>query len=246
MKILLIKPKWFVHGGIYKYLDSVKFTPLHITIIAALSEGHDVTVVDNDWEKIPYEQHFDLVGITCTTFTSERVYALADKFRSLGSKVVLGGVHPSLMPDECLQHADAVVIGEAEYIWREVLKDAENNSLKKKYHNPRPVDMNDVPFPRRDLLKTNYWMASVQATRGCPNSCKFCYLPHVPWSKHRKRDINLVYEEVKSLKQRYMFFVDDNMFADEDYAIELCERIAPLKKFWSIQAPTTIAYNNKL
>ena len=131
MKILLVKPKWFVHGGVYRFLENVKFTPLHIAIIAALSEGHDVTLVDNDWEEIPYDQDFDLVGITVATFTSERVYEIADKFRSRGVKVVLGGVHASLLPDECLQHVNAVVIGEAEYTWKDVLRDAQNNSLKK-------------------------------------------------------------------------------------------------------------------
>ncbi len=246
MKILLIKPRWFIHGGVYRYLEEVKFTPLHIAIIAALSEGHNVTLVDNDREEIPYDQDFDLVGITVTTFTSEKAYGIAERFRSRGAKVVLGGVHASLLPDECLQHADAVVVGEAEHVWKDVLNDAENNSLKRKYYHPRPVDMNDVPFPRRDLLSEDYWVATVQATRGCPNKCRFCYLPNVPWRTHRKRDVDLVYEELKRLKQKIVFFVDDNMFADQDYVIRLCEKIAPLKKVWSIQAPSNIAYNDRL
>jgi len=246
MKILLIKPKWFVKGGVYRFLENVKFTPLHIAIIAALSEGHDVTLVDNDWGDIPYEKDFDLVGITVATFTSERAYEIADRFRSRGAKVVMGGVHACLLPDECLRHADAVVVGEAEYVWKDVLNDVENNSLGKKYYNPNPVDMNDVPLPRRDLLKGDYWVATVQASRGCPNRCKFCYLPNVPWHAFRKRDVNLVYEELKRLKQKIVFFVDDNMFADEEYVIELCEKIAPLKKAWSVQAPSNIANNDRL
>ncbi len=246
MKILLVKPRWFVHGGVYRYLENVKFTPLHIAIIAALSEGHDVTLADNDWERIPYDEDFDLVGITAATFTSERVYEIAKRFRERGAKVVIGGVHASLLPDECLQHADAVVIGEAEYVWKDLLKDAQNGSLKKKYYQPRPVDMDDVPFPRRDLLNEDYWVATVQATRGCPNNCRFCYLPNVPWKKHRKRDVNLIYEELKRLKQKVIFFVDDNMFADEDYVLRLCEKIAPLGKVWSVQAPSNIAYNDRL
>jgi len=246
MRILLIKPRWFIHGGVYRYLENVKFTPLHIAIIGALSEGHDVTLVDNDWEEIPYGEHFDLVGITVATFTSERAYEIAGRFRNQGAKVVLGGVHASLLPDECLRHADAVVIGEAEYVWKDLLSDVGSGSLKKKYHQPRPVDMDDVPFPRRDLLNEDYWVATVQATRGCPNSCRFCYLPSVPWKAHRKRDVDLIYEELKHLKQKVIFFVDDNLFADEDYVLRLCERIAPLKKVWSVQAPSNIAYNDRL
>ncbi len=246
MRILLIKPKWFVHGGVYRFLEEVKFTPLHIAIIAALSDGHEVQLCDNDWEEIPWEEDFDLVGITTATFTSQRAYELADRWRARGAQVVLGGVHASLLPTECLEHADAVVVGEAEYIWQDVLRDAEAHRLEGVYAQDRPTDMNDVPFPRRDLFREDYWVATVQATRGCPNRCRFCYLPNVPWHEHRVRDIDLIYRELAELPQKVVFFVDDNMFADEDYVLRLCERIAPLKKLWSVQAPTNIARNPAL
>ncbi|MDD5089991.1 MAG: radical SAM protein [Candidatus Wallbacteria bacterium] len=246
MKILLVKPRWFVHGGVYRFLDDVRFTPLHLAILAALSPGHDVTIIDNDWEEIPFNCEFDLVGVTVTTFTSEKAYEIADKFRHLGVRVVFGGAHASLMPEECLLHADSVVVGEAEYVWPQILKDALSNSLKTKYHNPLPVNMNDVPFPQRGLCDRDNRIATVQATRGCTNSCKFCYLPDVPWHEFRKRDIDLVYEELKNLKQKIVFFVDDNMFADQDYVIRLCEKITPLKLIWSIQAPSDIADNDRL
>ncbi len=246
MKILLIKPKWFVHGGVYRFLEEVKFTPLHIAVIAALSDGHEVRLCDNDWEEIPYGESFDLVGITTATFTSGRAYEIADRWRSRGAKVVLGGVHASLMPDECLEHADAAVVGEAEYVWKDVLRDAEAGRLRGVYDQGRPTDMNDVPLPRRDLFKEDYWVATVQASRGCPNRCRFCYLPSVPWHRHRIRDIDLVYEELKGLRQNVVFFVDDNMFADEDYVIRLCRKIAPLGKLWSVQAPTNVARNEAL
>ena len=96
MRILLIKPKWFVHGGVYRFLEDVRFTPLHIAIIAALSDGHEVRLCDNDWEEIPWDEPFDLVGITAATFTSQRAYELAGQWRTRGAKVVLGGVHASL------------------------------------------------------------------------------------------------------------------------------------------------------
>jgi len=246
MKILLIKPKWFIRNGLYRFVNDIKFTPLHLGIIAALSDGHEVKIVDADWEGLPYEEDFDLVGITVTTFTSEQAFDISAKFRSKGSKVVLGGVHPCLMPDECLEHADSIVIGEAEYTWPEVLKDAENGVLKKIYRNDKLVDMKDVPFPRRDLLLESSWIACVQITRGCPNTCRYCYLPNVPWRTFRKRNIGDVYNELKNIKQKVIFFVDDNLFADVDYAIELFDRIAPLKKLFSVQAPTTITENKLL
>ncbi len=246
MKILLVKPRWFVHGGQYRYLEHVRFTPLSLGILASLSPGHDVRIVDGDWQKVPVEEKFDLVGITAATFTSERAFALAAEFRKRDSRVVLGGVHPTIMPDECLNHADAVVIGEAEYAWPEILRDAEKGKLEKVYRAEKLTDMNDVPMPRRDLLDEQSWFATVQATRGCPNSCKYCYLPSVSWREFRKRAPELVQEEVRQLKQKLLFFVDDNIFADRAYALDVFRRIAPLRKVWSIQAPTTIGDDDEL
>lgn len=246
MRVLLVKPRWFVHGGIYRYLERTRFTPLNLCLLAALSDGHDVTVIDGDWEDIPFDKEFDVVGITSTTFTSQRAYDIAARFRRAGAKVVIGGVHATLAPEECARHADAVVVGEADGIWPEILRDVERNSLKSIYRNDVPVDMNRVPPARRELLSSDYWVATVQATRGCPNSCRFCYLPNMPWHAHRKRDVGLVREEVSGIRQRLVYIVDDNLFADEAYAERLFDEIAPFRKDWSIQAPTTIGRNPRM
>ena len=246
MRILLVKPRWFVHGGQYRYLENVQFTPLSLGILAALSNGHELKIVDEDWQNIPLDERFDLVGITATTFTSERVYGLTRKFKQQGAKVILGGVHPSILPEECLDHADSVVIGEAEYVWKDVLRDAKKGTLARIYRSDRPTDMNDIPFPRRDLLDEPSWFTCIQATRGCPNSCQYCYLPSTPWKEYRKRAVELVVEEIRSLKQKIFFFVDDNLFADRNYAIRLFKAIAPLKKSWAIQSPTTIGDDDEL
>ena len=246
MKILLLKPRWFVRGGQYRYLEHVRFTPLSLGILAALSNGHEVRVVDGDWEPIPFDQDFDLVGITVTTFTSERAFALAERFRERGAKVVLGGVHPSILPEECLDHADSVVVGEAEYVWQDVLRDAEKNRLKRRYQADRLTDMDDVPMPRRDLLSEPSWFACVQATRGCPNACRYCYLPSVPWRKFRKRSVELVSEEIRRLRQKLIFFVDDNLFADREYALRVFKTISPHKNTWAVQTPATIGDDDDL
>jgi len=246
MKILLVKPRWLVKDGVYRFLTHVSFEPLHLGILAALSDGHEVKVVDHDWDELPSGERFDLVGLTATTFSSQRAFDLADGFRQRGAKVVIGGVHACLMPEECLQHADAIVIGEAEYVWPQLLKDAAAGALKQTYQQDRPTDMDDVPIPRRDLYRRDPLVGMLQATRGCNHSCKFCYLPNVPWHEHRRRSPDKVYEEMKGMKQRIVFFVDDNLFVDEEYAIALCEKIAPLKKAWSVQAPTNITRNPRL
>ena len=246
MRILLVKPRWFVHGGQYRYLENVRFTPLSLGILAALSDGHEVKIADEDWQAIPLDEGFDLVGITVTTFTSERVYDLTHKFKKRGAKVILGGVHPSILPDECLDHADSVVVGEAEYVWKDVLRDVEKGALERVYSAERLTDMNDVPFPNRALLDESSWFTCIQATRGCPNSCRYCYLPSTPWREYRKRSVELVVEEIRTLRQKIFFFVDDNLFADRDYAIRLFNAIVPLKKSWAIQGPTTIGDDDEL
>jgi radical SAM superfamily enzyme YgiQ (UPF0313 family) len=246
VRILLVKPKWSVRSGEYRFLANVRFQPLHLGILAALSPGHEVRVIDHDWDEIPYGEDFDLVGITVTTFSSERAFAIADRFRKKGVPVVLGGVHACLLPDECLEHADAVVIGEAEYVWPRLLEDVATGALQRTYRQDRPTDMDDVPIPRRDLLRQDRRVGIVQATRGCHHACRFCYLPNVPWHAHRRRSLDKVYAEIEGMKKEFIFFVDDNLFVDEDYAIALCEKIAPLGKVWSVQAPTTITDNPRL
>jgi radical SAM superfamily enzyme YgiQ (UPF0313 family) len=246
MRILLVKPKWSVRNGEYRFLTDVRFQPLHLGILAALSPGHEVKLIDHDFDEVPLGEDFDLVGITATTFSSQRAFAIADGFRQRRIPVVMGGVHACLMPEECLGHADAVVIGEAEYVWPQVLADVAAGALKQTYRQERPTDMDDVPIPRRDLMHQDPRVGMVQATRGCHHACRFCYLPSVPWHAHRRRSLDKIHAEIEGMKQEFIFFVDDNLFVDEDYAIALCEKIAPLKKVWSVQAPTTITSNPKL
>jgi radical SAM superfamily enzyme YgiQ (UPF0313 family) len=106
--------------------------------------------------------------------------------------------------------------------------------------------MNDVPFPRRDLLAEPSWFACIEATRGCPNACRYCYLPSVPWRAFRKRAPERVSEELRRLKQKLVFFVDDNLFADRDYALNLFRTVAGHRKTFAIQAPATLGSDEEL
>ncbi len=246
MKILLVKPKWNIGYGQVRYGKGVRFPTLALGIIAALSEDHDVEVVDANWKPIPYDRDFDLVGITSTTFTADDAYDIARRFRARGAKVVLGGVHATILPDEARQHVDAVVVGEAEYVWAQVLRDAERGSLQPQYMADRPTDMKDVPFARRELLDEHSWFTVFEASRGCPNKCRYCYLPQTPWAAFRPRPVEHVVEEMRSLKQNLFVFADENLLSDRDHAIRLFRAIAPLKKSWLIQAPTTIGRDEEL
>ncbi|MBN1945234.1 MAG: B12-binding domain-containing radical SAM protein [Bradymonadales bacterium] len=248
MRILFISPRWAGYKKTDRnYQREMAAYPLTLGILAGLSEGHQVRLVDEHREPVPFDEPWDLVGITTTTYRSNRAYQIADRFRELGIRVVLGGIHPTLMPTEALQHADAVVRGEAEPIWGRVLSDAENGTLGGLYEGGMTLDMASIPFPRRDLYgpqpQPTTW---IQATRGCSLCCKFCYLQYTGWGTHRQRPVELVIEEMKTLSHNLIFLVDDNLFVDRDYAMSLMERMIPLNKLWWSQAPTTVAYDEEL
>ena len=247
MKILLIKPKWYLENAPYKYNEVIRFPPVNLGIIAALSEGHDVEIVDEDEEEIPFHKTYDVVGITVVAFTANRAFEISERFRDSKTKTILGGIHPSLVPNECIKHADSVVIGEVEYQWKRILKDIKENELKRFYDCSKDmVKMDNIPIPRRDLYKKRYIFEAIQTTRGCTNKCKFCYLNDVPWSKFRKRNIQEVIDEIKSIKTKNIIFLDDNLFLDKEYAKKLFYAMIPLKKMWWAQAPTNISDDPEL
>ncbi|MCD4779473.1 MAG: radical SAM protein [Candidatus Omnitrophica bacterium] len=237
MRILFIKPSWF-RNSIYADCVFTKVPPLNFGILAALSGSHDVKIADEDVEDIPFSEQWDLVAISVATMTAVESYQIAGRFRTMRVKVVLGGVHISLLQSEALQHADSLVIGEAERVWPALLSDFPK--LKSTYYDPEPVDMDTVPIPRRDLFYQKYRAAPLQITRGCIHSCRYCYLQKVPWKKYRMRDPKLVAEEVAKISKKYLFVVDDNMYIDRAYVMKVASHLAPLKKFWWSQAPVSI------
>src|SRR4030043_175005 len=146
-KLLLVSPS----HGCRKKLKAIKIPQLSLHILASLTPNDvEITVVDEEIREIDFSLDFDLVGISCMTATANRSYQLSDRYRQRGSKVVLGGIHPTILPQEAIQHADAVVIGEAEGCWTDVINDFRKGRLQKFYHVPEP-DLSKFPFPRRDF-----------------------------------------------------------------------------------------------
>jgi len=153
----------------------------------------DITVVDEEIREIDFSLDFDLVGISCMTATANRTYQLSDMFRKRGSKVVLGGIHPTILPQEAIEHADAVVIGEAEGCWADVINDFRKSNLQKFYHVPEP-DLSKLPFPRRDFRidKALFNCVGLLTTRGCPYACEFCSVTDFYGRKIRHRPVSRV------------------------------------------------------
>ena len=228
MRILLIEP----HEGakqVYLYRFGL-FRSLSLEQIAALTPPeHDVTIINTKIQDIDYARHYDLVGLSLLTCTATRGYAIADTFRASGVPVVLGGWHPSAMPQEAKTHADAVVIGEAELVWGQLLKDLQQGTLKPYYQADRLAIGDEIPAPRRIGLRS-YVPASIQATRGCPTNCWFCCQHVIEGVYFRPRKINAVVDEITTLPDKVLHFIDSSLTINPTYSKDLFKAMKPLGK----------------
>jgi len=249
-RVLLIFPR---EKGIKFSNDTLyPFPILGLTLLASLfPKTYEVKIINEVIERVDFDADIDLVGITALTCVVERAYAIADRFRERGVKVILGGVHPSLLPEEAKEHADSVFIGEAEGVFQQVLQDFEVGELKPFYKNQEWFDLSEMPIPRRDLLGIHYksFFKAIETTRGCPNRCEFCSVPTINGKCYRTRPLEEVDHELSQIvdkKGEYLFLVDDNVTAKEDYALGLFEIFKRYRVRWMGFATVQIARNENL
>jgi len=238
MKIALLSPTGAMHRYDGSFGKALHYAPLTLTTLAALVPPGleaEVVIYDESVEAIPLDIDADIIGITAITGTSVRAYRYADYFRSKGIFTVLGGVHPSMLPNEASEHADAVFVGVADDTWPEFLLDfATKMPLKKIYHQNDDLTLAGRPFPRRDLLKRGGYSTinTVEAIRGCTLPCTFCAYPAAFGRKLYKRPVKELLREIEQLDGKIVLFPDVNLLADRQYAIELFTGMIPLKKWW--------------
>ncbi len=242
MRVHLIAPS----GGMKLHgFGREAFPPLGLMVLAAHTPRDvDVRLINENLERIDFADTPDLVGITATTAGAIRAYEIADRYRELGVKVVLGGIHASMVPEEALAHADSVVVGEAEALWPGVIADADAGRLEPVYRAEGFPDFQRPRLPRRDVADPKgYWVPNmVQTSRGCPHNCTFCTVTRFNGRRPRMRDVDSVLAEVEPLPrsrfmgQQVVFFVDDNIGANPNRAKELFKALIPMKIFWGSQA----------
>jgi radical SAM superfamily enzyme YgiQ (UPF0313 family) len=224
--------------------------PLGIAMVAALTPPEvEVSLTDENVTVIDFQKEIDLVGITALTDTASRAYKIADNFRARGVKVILGGVHPSFLPEEASQHADAVVIGEAEGNWPSLINDFKGNKLQKVYRQCERPSLVNIPIPRRELFAEGAYILkqTISATRGCPYDCSFCSVTSFFGRTYRRRPINEILKEIETLNHKKPIgFVDDNIFGNPKYAKELLRALTPYKIKWIAQASVMIARDDEL
>jgi radical SAM superfamily enzyme YgiQ (UPF0313 family) len=249
-RLLLINPVGRRSGFLLSRFSTVQ--PLSLAYVASVtpSDWH-VTIADEVFEDVATREA-DLIGITAFTSNINRAYELAARYRASGIKVVLGGIHASMLPEEALKYADAVVVGEAEGIWRRVLEDFENGRMSGAYTGPRVDLESSPPRPRRDLLNPRYLFQSVQTSRGCPFNCEFCSVSNYLGTAYRQRDPDDVLDELSSVPSKYILFLDDNLVGysarSRDRAKQLFEGMIRkgLKKRWWMQTSINSADDEEL
>jgi radical SAM superfamily enzyme YgiQ (UPF0313 family) len=204
--------------------------PMTFSILAALTpKEYNIKVVEGEYKDINFNEKYDLVGITSTTCFANMAYEIADEFRRHNVKVVLGGWHASALPKEAKQHADAVIIGEAEETWPKLLQDFKFGKLKPFYMPTKPADPTSIPHPY-DVYPNSPGIG-IQATRGCPMGCSFCSITNTQHTKvFRKRPLDFVIEEIILNTDKLFIFQDASLTIDRNYTKELFKKMKGLNK----------------
>ena len=207
---------------------------LALIILQGLTpKEHQVVTVDEEAEDIDLEHDCDLVGISFMTSNASRAYWLAREFKKRGRTVILGGVHPTLLPDEASPYADSVVIGEAEGVWAKLLEDHQKGCLKKTYHNPRPDLSVYVPKDFSKVVKRRLFaLVPIVTSRGCPYHCDFCCVTDLFGKEIRHIPVENVVRDIQESGRKNFIFLDDNIIGHPSYAKELFAALKPLKISW--------------
>jgi len=259
MKILLILPagenvRVTRERPVVPRRAMLRFSVLPLTTVAALTPPeHNVRIIDENVEALDFDADCDAVGVTFMTALAPRAYDIAREFKARGKIVVGGGYHPTLCPDEAAEHFDAIVVGDAEDTWPQVLKDIEVGRLQKVYRSDMGhlgrVPTFHTPIPRRELLShtAEHYVTvnAVQTGRGCPHACRYCSVTVFHRSSYRHRPLTDVLEELEQIPRNFIF-VDDNIISDRQFAHELFTAMIPLHKHWVSQCSIDIADDPEL
>ncbi|MCW5982730.1 MAG: B12-binding domain-containing radical SAM protein [Bryobacteraceae bacterium] len=246
--VSLNKVRW---NGLTKYRV---WKPLGLLVVAGLTPPEwEVTLIDENLDHPDYSSlpRPDLVGVTAFTSQAPRAYEVAGMYRAMGVPVVMGGIHATFCRDEALRHADAVVTGEADSVWKRVLEDAGNHALRRVYEGG-VGSMAKIPPARHDLLQGRYYCGSLQTTRGCPLNCSFCSVTAFNGGTFRHRPVDDVIRELRLIREKVILFVDDNLIGTRrdhlEYSKDLFRAMIRegLTRPWICQATINFADDEEL
>jgi radical SAM superfamily enzyme YgiQ (UPF0313 family) len=249
--VYLINPKADCFTSKPLIFNKVLYSPLAgLLQIASLfpKDRYELVLTDENIEKIDFDLDCDLVCISAMTSYVKRGYEIADSFRARGVSVIMGGVHPSFMPEEALRHADAVCVGEAEPVFARILADLESDRLKGIYRAHGVFDLSALASPRMDLIKRNRYINKtfIQTSRGCPTACAFCAEHLMNGVKYRFRPVDDVVEEIRDCGDRTISINDVDVFSTRSRTKELLAAIVPLNIKWQGAVSCRLAHDEEL
>ncbi|PIE34180.1 methylase [candidate division KSB3 bacterium] len=247
MKLTLIKPNIgrMEHS---LYVDEARMEPLQLGVLAALTPPDvEIVLYDDRMETIPYDEPTDLVAITVETFTARRAYEISAEFRRRDVPVVLGGMHPTLLPEEAVKHADAIYTGDAEMLWAQVIADAKQGNLQPRYQTQSGIPQPGI-LTCRDVFQGKGYLpiTLLQFSRGCRFECSFCATSAFFQQQHFCRNVHEVIHEIEAQERKILFFVDDNILANPEAAKALFRELIPLKICWVSQASIDMTQDREL
>ena len=242
MRITFIRPNM----NSRKASDALQ--PLVFALLAGLTPPDLETVLyDDRIEAIPFDESTDLVALTVETFSARRAYEIAARYRERNVPVVMGGFHPTLVPQEASQHATSIVVGDAETIWPQLIADFQQRRLQPVYRAAALSSPLNIFFDRRIFEGKPYPPLSlIQWGRGCSHQCDFCSI-HAMYGTHQcQRPVDDVIAEIEALNSQWLFFVDDNLLANRKQFSTLLEALKPLHIRWSCQISLDVSHDKKL
>ena len=241
MKIMLIQPK-MRKRPMDTDLKVRMAPPLGLlTLISLTPDEHEVILVNENVENIPFQEEIDLVGITITLDVLPRAMEIAKRFQALGVAVVAGGIHVTCNPEECKEYFDAICVGPAERVWAKILKDKKEGRLQKVYQDMTGFRGEEIASPAYAKVdKSKYLYTNVVTTsRGCPNRCHFCY-NSCQNRTYVVRPLEAVMADIEALGTKHILFIDDNFIGTPAYTRELLKRLKGRNFKWSAAVTTRI------
>lgn len=234
-----------------KELMSCPNSPL-LTIAAMAAQYFDeVDYIDEEIEEIDFKKEYDLVGMSFMTQQATRAYELADQFRKRGVFTVCGGMHPTNLPEQTLEHFNTVFIGESEVTWYQFIYDFTKKKPNKIYKNKSYIKMENILMPRYDLLQMNkYHTIPIQVSRGCPHNCTFCASTKVYGPRYRHKSVTQVIDEIEKVqtlkKNPHIYFTDDNMLVKKSFSIQLLTCLKEMGIRWMTHTDIGLAENQEV
>lgn len=251
-KILLIQPSPYDQNRKPIKKKRLYFAGLALPLLAALTpEDYEVEIIFEILEDIPFDTDAQIIGISSMGHGVIRSIDIAEEFRRRGKTVILGGYMASLMAEEAMKYCDSVVVGDAEFVWKDLLRDYEDGCLKPLYENRLKRGFFSTPIPRFDLITSKNLgdFLPVQAGRGCPHTCSFCSVACLYDGHYIKKPVEEVVRDIRQIKDlgyRKFLLLDDNIFSDRIYLDRLLEEIKALDMEWMSQCDIRIGSEDRL